>query len=371
MECIIQNKKIKESEENSHCLGFVRFDGIGDFILWLDSVPAIKCIYSEKKCILICSSLIESIAKETGLFDEIISVNIKKYKNLSDFKYHRDIRKKLGDVRCDILINPIFSRNSYLNSIVSSIYAKEKITITGDPTCKFAKENHMTDQLYDRIINVDEKCMEMKRYTDMVHQLGNNNYRSGYYKMPKITSSINISDSYFVVQLGTSTYEKSWPTDRFADVSSYLFAQSGWTCCIVGTDKQLGENFKKYYKGDLVNLIGKTSLLDLMHVIQGAKLMLGNDSSGVHIAAFSNVNAVVLAGGWDVGRFLPYDTDNESLNKRICIICKKKDCYLCHGFFTKDCKQSISKGNARLCVYEITTEEVKDRLSNYISKNNA
>lgn len=358
IECLFCNNKPPKNENNNDVVGFVRFDGIGDFILWLDSVSGFKSLYPRKKFILICSSLIESIAKETKLFDEIISINIKKYKNLSNLKYHLETRKKLGKIKVDVLINPIFTRNSYLNSIVSSIPAKEKITITGDPFCKYAKENMLTDRLYDRILSIDIKLMELRKYEKMIQLLGAKDFKCGYSSLPKIDSSINVPKPYFVLQLGSSNTGKSWPVSRFAEVSNYLCDKYKWHCCVMGLDKRLGEIFKRNFKGEYTNLIGKTTLLDMIHVIQESEMIIGDDSSGVHIAAFSGVTALAVAGNWEGERFLPYDTDNEALNNRIRVIRAHTHCTLCHGNYTKDCHKSIIIGNARNCINEVRVSDV-------------
>ena len=358
IECMLCNKKVRKDVADSQSICFVRFDGIGDFILWLDSVPAFQSIYPDKKCTLICSTLIESIAKETNLFDEVISINIKQYKNLDNYKYHKEVRAKLKGFRFDVLINPTFSRNSYLNSIVSAIPAVEKVTVKGDPYCKFAKENKLTDRLYDRILDIDVDLMELRKYENIVRQLGAKDFKCGFTTLPKMSSTINVPKPYFVLQLGSSNSGKSWPAQRFAQISNYLCDKYKWHCCVIGLDKAFGKIFKDNFEGEYTDLIGKTTLLDMIHVIQESEMVIGDDSSGIHIAAFSKVNALAVAGNWEGNRFLPYDTDNNVLNNRIRVIRAKTDCALCHGRFTKGCNDSVAIGNARNCINEVRIHDV-------------
>lgn len=47
----------------------------------------------------------------------------------------------------------------------------------------------------------------------------------------------------------------------------------------------------------VLNLAGKTSLVELVEVIRGAKMLVGNDSSAIHIAAATGTPSVCIHGG--------------------------------------------------------------------------
>ena len=57
------------------------------------------------------------------------------------------------------------------------------------------------------------------------------------------------------------------------------------------------------------NLVGQTSLVDLLHIIADAQLVVTNDSMGLHYAAMLAIPHVAISDGRHLGRFLPYPVD--------------------------------------------------------------
>ena len=100
--------------------------------------------------------------------------------------------------------------------------------------------------------------------------------------------------------------------------------------------------------------VGKT-LLEFIEVVQGAKLLIGNDSSSIHIASMVNTQSICLYGGLLYGRFLPYPKGTENapilvFNKN----CKKKN-WICSD-----------KHN---CLDQISVDDVLIKVNNVINKN--
>ncbi|MGC8776280.1 MAG: glycosyltransferase family 9 protein, partial [Minisyncoccia bacterium] len=89
---------------------------------------------------------------------------------------------------------------------------------------------------------------------------------------------------YCIVGLGSSSEHKNWPVEYFAEVAKYLKEQ-GYKIVLIGSKESLVkvENFKKYFGNDFVNLIFKTSLEELCLLIKNSKMVVGNDTSFIHI----------------------------------------------------------------------------------------
>jgi ADP-heptose:LPS heptosyltransferase len=57
----------------------------------------------------------------------------------------------------------------------------------------------------------------------------------------------------------------------------------------------------------VLNLVGKTSLLDVLYIINNAELLIANESSAPHFAvSLENPNIIVIYNGNSFGRFTPY-----------------------------------------------------------------
>ena len=66
----------------------------------------------------------------------------------------------------------------------------------------------------------------------------------------------------------------------------------------------------EYFKDEYIDLVGKTSLVDLLHVIYNGNLIIANETSAPHFAvALEVANIFVISNGNHYGRFTPYPND--------------------------------------------------------------
>lgn len=111
-----------------------------------------------------------------------------------------------------------------------------------------------------------------------------------------------IKRPYLLIQPETSSWtpNKAWPLERWESVAREL--SKNWLVIEVGTKSLLhlpcSENFK--------SLAGQTSLSDLACLISRAKLYLGAESGGMHIAAGYDTPAVIVFGGYTAPENFPY-----------------------------------------------------------------
>ena len=111
----------------------IRQDAIGDFIIWLDTAKEFKTLYPSKKykIILVGNSMWCSLAELLPYWDEVIPVDIKKFKTLNSYRWK--LLKKIRFLGAKIAIQPTFSREFYNgDSIVRASRAKSRISSEGD-----------------------------------------------------------------------------------------------------------------------------------------------------------------------------------------------------------------------------------------------
>ena len=121
--------------------------------------------------------------------------------------------------------------------------------------------------------------------------------------------SKGISKKYVIFFVGGSEKYKKWNPHNFSKVASHLNSKYDYDIVICGSseDEKDASIIKKNYKGEILDLVGKTSLSELIELISNADLILSNESSGSHIAAALNKkNIFVNYNGRHLGRFLPY-----------------------------------------------------------------
>jgi heptosyltransferase-2 len=105
--------------------------------------------------------------------------------------------------------------------------------------------------------------------------------------------------AYFVLAPG-ATYGagKAWPGDRYAALARILVNRTGWMAVVVGNEEEHGVT-RAIIDGlgaQGKNIAGRLSLADLISVLRGARLAVGNDSGPAHIAAALGVPTVAVFG---------------------------------------------------------------------------
>ena len=92
---------------------------------------------------------------------------------------------------------------------------------------------------------------------------------------------------------------KRWPSEYYAEVANNFLSRD-WQILLLGSknDVPIGKEIEKYsdQSHKILNLIGKTKLVDTVDIIKASKLVLCNDSGLMHIAASVDVPLVALYG---------------------------------------------------------------------------
>jgi ADP-heptose:LPS heptosyltransferase len=107
---------------------------------------------------------------------------------------------------------------------------------------------------------------------------------------------LGLSPPYALLAPGASAVkpEKLWPVRHYAELAARLQAK-GYQIAVIGgpAEAALYDQILRRAPGAL-DLIGKTSLLDLASLGAGAALAIGNDSGPTHLLAYSGARGAML-----------------------------------------------------------------------------
>jgi heptosyltransferase-2 len=103
-----------------------------------------------------------------------------------------------------------------------------------------------------------------------------------------VMEKFHLPEEYVVLSPFSNFPLKEWHTDHWLDLAKALSKR----VVVVGTDKDIGR--AKVFDAYTINLVGKTSLRELMVVLSRAKLVISCDSSPVHIANALDVPAITI-----------------------------------------------------------------------------
>jgi heptosyltransferase-1/heptosyltransferase-2 len=115
-------------------------------------------------------------------------------------------------------------------------------------------------------------------------------------------------DNYAVLVPGSAHDDKRWPVERFAALADKISSQFGLSMIAVGTAHEAGivERLESLAGVPLTNLVGQTSLSELIALLRAARLVVSNDTGPGHIAAALGAPLVLMFSWSNPARIAPY-----------------------------------------------------------------
>ena len=130
-----------------------------------------------------------------------------------------------------------------------------------------------------------------------------------------INHGSNLDDEFIVVAPGANWSEKIWPGVRYGKFIQGILEQKLTTrVVLLGSDfdakikLELGVSFSK-----VLDLRGKTKLLEAASIMKRAKLFIGNDSGLGHMAASVDCKTLTLFGPGNYQRYRPWHSEGTVL----------------------------------------------------------
>jgi heptosyltransferase-2 len=113
---------------------------------------------------------------------------------------------------------------------------------------------------------------------------------------------------------------KQWPPSRFAELAILLADRASANVVLVGTkgDLETADRIARAIEGragrlKLLNLVGRTSLAELMGVISRCDQLVTNDSGSMHLASALGRKVVAIFGATDERRTAPIAWDDAAI----------------------------------------------------------
>jgi heptosyltransferase-2 len=138
---------------------------------------------------------------------------------------------------------------------------------------------------------------------------------------------------------------KRWPTNKWLNLAKDL--SQLYKVIIVGLDTSISEVFRPVESHKIINLIGKTNLVEVMEIIASSEGVISNDSGLMHVSVALDKKIIALYGSSSP----TYTPPLISKEKRE-IIYKDLDCSPC---FKRVCPLGHTK-----CLNDIKVSEVKE-----------
>jgi heptosyltransferase-2 len=122
---------------------------------------------------------------------------------------------------------------------------------------------------------------------------------------------------------------KRWYPERFAAVADFLAKEHGMTAVLIGgpAEVEVGKDIAAVMQSTALNFVGKTSVRQMMSLIDAASLMVTNDSGPMHVAAAFNVPIVAIFGPTNHTTTSPFTENYRIVRHDVdCAPCMLREC---------------------------------------------
>lgn len=361
----------RSNEPENDRLAIIKLDEIGDYILFRNFLEFIRHSkkYENYSLALIGNIIWKDITEhfDNNFIDEFIWID--KNKLVKSFDYRKNILQIIYDKNFKIIINPLSSRNFLLDdSIIKASSSKERIGYFSDNSNSPGVLNKIGDKYYTRLLKLPENYhFEFDRNKFFFENLLDEKIqiKKTFLKKEKL-EALAISNKYIVIFPGASKKHKRWPVEKFVQVSDYIIRNFNYEIIILGgkDDIEIARNIIRMISHvKILDLTGKTNLIELINYIGNAELLISNDTSAAHIGAATNVNTIIISDGSRFGRFIPYTAGQSNVKTIFPPEIMKKFESLKLEFFYENFKYKSS-----LDINDITSESVIDEINKFIKK---
>ena len=295
-------------EPKSSGILVVRTDSIGDYVLFRNFLHEFKqsTKFQNKKITLLGNIVWQEMAEkfDSNVIDHFIWIDQKQMQ--SSKSYRLKLLFELMKYKFEYLISPTYSREfAGLDSLVNVINANVKIGSIGDVLNTKLIQNKF-DDIYTQLIPAKADIIfEFERNREFVENL----------LAIKSTCKLEIIldnhielkfKNYVVLFVGASAEYRRWNLANFMELANWIHDKFALKVLLCGTVNDVSENDIIYESEFVINLIGKTELVELLEILAQAKFVVSNETCIPHMCVALGVHVFVLYNGMLLGRFLPY-----------------------------------------------------------------
>ncbi len=348
--------------------------GIGDVLFTTPVLSAIKDNYPDSFIGYWCNERVKGILQNNPAIDIIFALSrgdIKKiYRKskvrgiISFLSLYRKIKKEKFSLSLDFSLDHRYSLLSKLWGIKRRLgfnykdrgrFLTDKIDIE-----EYAGE-HIVEHYLDllKFLNLEPKNYNLSLAVPQKDKL----------KAKMILAQYGVNDKDLVIAIapgagaswGKDAFLKHWPAVNFAALSDKITNDYGAKILILGDDSErpIVDIIIKAAHYPVVDLVGKTTLEELIAVINNAEILITNDGGPLHIAAALGKKTVSFFGPVDPKVYGPYP----ACQSRHIVLRRDLECSPCYsGFRLSNCQRS------RECLEKIDTKEALAAVSSLLSQ---
>jgi len=313
---------------------------VGDTILTLPALKKIKKIYPDSRLTVLVKKPLSSLFAGVPYVDEVIPYVLRKNLFLKIID-HLSLIKKIKKQKFN---TAIVLPNSFAAALLVSFSSiSEKIGYKGNfRNILLTKKIKKTTKILER--------HQVEYYLNIINQLTSET--SLNYEVPELiipetieqqTNRLIKNNSTPLIGINPGAIygsAKRWPEKKYITLSNQLL-EKNYHLIFFGSsaEEELIANIQKQLSSPIINMAGKTSLIEAACLIKKCKAFISNDSGLMHIASAVKTPIIAIFGPTKEHHTAPLGehTIIRSNKKLPCVPCMKRECPLKHH----DCMESI------------------------------
>lgn len=322
----------------------IRPGGLGDAVLLIPSIKALKKSYPDSKLFVLCEKRNSGVFQICGEIDELFL-----YDDIRNFDLYRALKYKY-----DIVID---TEQWHKLSSITGYLTRAPVRLGFDTNGRerlFTKSVSYSHDDYEaesflNLVNeiIPEKyCFDPDEKFIFLKDSAKNNYQC------KIQTLSEQTDAVIGLFYGATVNERKWFLSRYAQLANRLMENNIGVIALGGkADLHEQYDFLNLINRNsrFINLIGKTTLHETAEIISKTALFISADTGLMHLAYGLGTSTLSLFGAGIQKKWAPKGKNNYILNRNLI-------CSPCTEFgYTPECPYGVK------CLSEISVDEVYNK----------
>ncbi len=306
----------------------LRLSAIGDVCNCIPTLRAIQRQWPEAKITWIVGKTEFSILKDLGGVDFIV---FDKSRMLSEW-FH--LRKLLRREKFDALLHMQASlRASFLSLTVRAkrrigfdrLRAKDHQTFFTNEKIPERAQAHMLetflDFAYQLGVSKQEKPEKPEKFkkSEKSDPVWNIPIASYHAALEKLKTKIPLPEKFYVISPCSTKPIRNWNIAGYAETLRQIWEKYQIPALICGgnseLEQQYGSMIAEASSQGMINLVGKTSLIQMMALLEQAKFVIAPDSGPAHMATAVGTPVIGLYANTNPDRARPYNSQQWLVNQ--------------------------------------------------------
>ena len=271
----------------------IKLSALGDFVMSLGAARMVREVHPNADITLLTTPFLKEFASACPYYDQVETDGRPK-----GLRAHHDLLKRISGSRYDIVYDfqtsnrtttywKLLNRLPHLRAPLWSGAAPGQAFFHANPErSKMHPIDRLTDQL--TFAGIDRPDNHLPDLSWVRQSLGEG---------PKYQpSAFGIGDKYALLVPGASAHRsaKKWPEDRFGALAAHL-VDIGIEPVVIGGPSE-ADIAKKIVALEprVKNIVGQTSLFQIVTLAERASIVIGNDTGPMHMATLAGAPGVAL-----------------------------------------------------------------------------